>query len=165
MAVEDFGTWRRELLAIDLVPHDDDSVPQEEADRRWARFVELADLVDGSEGTDVASTLVAALRAEEDYGAHQAVYSALERLEPQALTLGVVAAAVDLVTIPWENSGAVLQLATLVATPDDLTAFGTALDRLDPRLRSELIALITQHEQGEWLADERSIGRLRAQPR
>ena len=37
--------------------------------------------------------------------------------------------------------------------------------RLDPRLRSALIALIDQHEQGEWLADERSIGRLRAQPR
>jgi len=71
VSIEEFGAWRRELLAIDLV-QDDDSVPQDEVERRWNRFVELVDMVDGGEGPSVVSTLVAALRADQDYGAHQA---------------------------------------------------------------------------------------------
>lgn len=106
MPVEDFGAWHRELRAIDLVQDDDDSVPQDEVERRWNRFVELADLVDGGEGPDVASALVAALRADQDYGAHEAVYAALERLQPRTLVLGVVMAAVDLVELPLDKQRA-----------------------------------------------------------
>jgi hypothetical protein len=53
------------------------------------------------------------------------------------------------------NSGQVLQLVTLVATTDDLAALGL----LDVRLRSELTALIAQHEQGEpVLSEPRATG-------
>jgi len=79
--------------------------------------------------------------------------------------MGVVMAAADLLEIPLDNSGQVLQLVALLSQPDDLTAFGAALGQLKPRLRSSLVALIARREQCEWLADERSIGRLRAQPR
>lgn len=80
MPFGDFDAWRHELLATgDLVQEGDTSVSDEEAGRRYDRYVALADMVDGTEGPRTVGALIASLRAEEDHGAHQAVYGALQR--------------------------------------------------------------------------------------
>ncbi|WP_458248459.1 hypothetical protein [Streptomyces sp. MAI_2237] len=161
MQFGDFDAWRQELLATsDLVQDGDTSVSDDEAGRRYDRYIALADMVDGTEGPHTVCALIASLRAEEGYGAHQAVYGALERFPSQDLVSGTVLAAADLLNIPRDHSGQVLQLLTLLASADDLRSFAAACDHLEPTLRTGLRGLIADHEADEWLADERSLGRL-----
>lgn len=161
MPFGDFDGWRRELLSTgDLVQEGDTSVSDEEAERRYDRYVELADMIDGTEGPAAVHALIASLRAEEDYGAHQAVYGALERFPSEVFVSGTVLAAAALVAIPRDHSGAVLQLLSLLADDEDLRMFTGACRRLDPELRAKLTVLIADHEADEWLADGRSHGRL-----
>jgi hypothetical protein len=163
MPFGDIDAWRRELLATaDLVQYGDDSVPEEVAVRRFDRYVELADMVDGTEGPLAVKALISSLWAEEDYGAHQAVYSALERFPALDLVRGTVFAAAELMAIPSDNSGQVLQLVTLLSDQEALDEFEAAFGRLEPGTREDLSSLIARHEDDEWLADERSLGRLRA---
>ncbi|MFI1030308.1 hypothetical protein [Streptomyces sp. NPDC020951] len=66
MPFGDFGAWRRELLWTgELVQDSDTSVPEEEAGYRFDRYVEPADMVDGTEGPTAVQALIASLRAEE----------------------------------------------------------------------------------------------------
>ncbi|MGW4914240.1 hypothetical protein [Streptomyces sp. NPDC004270] len=156
-----FDAWRRELLWTgELVQDGDTSVSEEEAGYRFDRYVALADMADGTEGAAAVQALIASLRAEEGYGAHEAVYGALGRFPGQVLVSGTVMAAADLLNIPRDHSGQVLQLLTLLAGTDDLRMFGDACCRLEPELRAGLAALIADHEADEWLADGRSLGRL-----
>src|SRR5689334_19351912 len=159
MPFGEFEVWRRELLATgDLVQDGDDSINADEAERRWNRYVELADTVDGTEGPQTVHALITSLTAIEGYGAHEAVYGALERFPPGDLCRGTVMAAAELLTIPDDHSGQVLQLVTLLSNVDDLQEFGVAFGQLSPELRAGLEALIARHEYDEWLADERSLG-------
>ncbi|MCX4489983.1 hypothetical protein OG890_39535 [Streptomyces anulatus] len=162
MPFGDFDAWRQELLATgDLVQDSDTSVSDDEARRRYDRYVALADMVDGTEGPRTVHALIASLRAEEDYGAHQAIYGALQHFPSEDLVSGMVLASADLLHIPRDHSGQVLQLLTLLASSHDLRTFTAACNRLEPELRAGLGALIADHEDDEWLSDERSLGRLR----
>jgi hypothetical protein len=162
---DDFAAWRRELLAAgNLVQDGDGSASAEEAGRRFDRYVALADMIDGTEGPEAVHALVASLRAEEDYGAHEAVYGALERFPSKDLVNGIILAVDDLLRIPRDHSGQVLQLLALLSDADDLQAFTAGCGRLTPDARSGLAGLIESHEANEWLADERCLGRLRLGP-
>ncbi|MET9633390.1 hypothetical protein ABZX92_38615 [Lentzea sp. NPDC006480] len=101
--------------------------------------------------------------AADDDGAHQAAHGALERFPSAVLALGTIASAQELLRLPADNSGQVLQLLTLLASPADLQAFNTAFGPLEPGLRGRLADLVHRHEQDEWLAGDRSFGRLRAE--
>lgn len=163
MAIEDLESWRRELLSsCDIVQDEDDTVSEEEGGRRYDRYVELADLVEGTEGPEAVRALVASLRAEEDYGAHQAVYGAMERFPSLDRARGIVSAAAELLNLPMDNSGQVLQLIAVLSSEEALAEFSAALGELEAETRQGLTALIAQHENDEWLADERAHGRLRA---
>ncbi|MEU5323783.1 hypothetical protein AB0G67_44665 [Streptomyces sp. NPDC021056] len=162
MPLGDFDAWRRELLWTGVLVQDGDtSVSDEEAGYRYDRYVALADMVDGTEGPAAVHALLASLQVEQGYGAHEAVYGALEQFPSQHLFSGAITAATDLLRIPRDHSGQVLQLLTLLGSSDDLRAFTDACSRLEPELRAGLAALIADHEADEWLADERSFGRLR----
>ncbi|MFD2474060.1 hypothetical protein [Amycolatopsis silviterrae] len=153
MPIAELAAWRRELLSVC------------DADFDAERYMELADLVDGDEGPEVVHTLIASLRAEDDHGgAHQAAYGALERFPPSDLVSGALLAAADLLALPRDNSGQVLQLITLLAAPRDLDDFRRGSRLLDPDVRQRLGALVRDHEQDEWLAGERSFGTLRLEP-
>ncbi|MBB0243246.1 hypothetical protein FNQ90_03745 [Streptomyces alkaliphilus] len=161
MPCGDVDAWRRELLIAGGLVRDGEASVCEEAGPRHDRYVELVDMVDDTEGPAVVHALIASLRAEEDHGAHEAVYGALERFPGKDLVRGTVLAVPDLLSIPRDHSGQVLQLLTLPAGDEDLRVFTAAGRRLEPGLRAGLVALITDHEADEWLADERSHGRLR----
>ncbi len=163
MPFGEFEVWRRELLATsDLVQDDDDSIDEDEAERRWNRYVELAGNIDGTEGPWAVHVLITSLTALQDYGAHEAVFGALERFPPGALGRGTVMAAAELLTIPDDRSGHILQLLSLLSNVDHLQAFGVAFAELPSNVRAGLESLIARHENNEWLADERTLGRLRA---
>ncbi|WP_394614548.1 hypothetical protein JNUCC0626_32335 [Lentzea sp. JNUCC 0626] len=152
--------WKLEIVECgELVQDGDDNVPQEEAERRWNRYVELADGVTGGEGVAGVAALVASLTAEEDYGAHQAVYGALARFPQAELGAGVAMAAKELVALPGDNSGNVL-LILVRSGSAAVTAFDVAMQATDPEVRNSVRALIELHESEEWLSAEEDRGVL-----
>ncbi|MEV6716843.1 hypothetical protein AB0M48_32965 [Lentzea sp. NPDC051208] len=152
-----------EIVECGELVQDGDDVAQEEAERRWNRYVELADGVTGGEGIAGVAALVASLTAEEDYGAHQAVYGALARFPQADFGAGVAAAAKDLVALPRDNSGNVL-LILVRSGSVAVRAFDTAVQAADPKARNSVRALIELHESEEWLSAEGDRGVL-LQPR
>ncbi|MEU7179279.1 MULTISPECIES: hypothetical protein [Streptomyces] len=152
--------WEEEIIECgDLVQDDDESVPPEEAERRWNRYVELADAVTGAEGAGGVAALVSSLTAVEDYGAHQAVHDALSRFPATDLGSGVVRAGAKLLEIPENNGGNVLLLLCR-SGEDSVTAFNNAALAIDADTKAALLGLIEHHESEEWLSAEKDRGRL-----
>lgn len=146
--------WKDEIVECgDLVQDDDGETPVEEAERRWNRYVELADSVTGSEGSGGVSAIVSSLRAAEDYGAYQAAHAALSRFPHSDLGKGMAAAARDLVSIPKDSSGNVL-LILVRAGSVAVDSFNEAMRSVDAAVQLEVRELVEFHESEEWLADE-----------
>ncbi len=81
MSIDD---WCKELVQNSkLVQDDDDTVAPEEAERRFNRFVQLVDMVNGKETQLVFQTLVDAIRMPEDYGAYESIHNALWKFPPE----------------------------------------------------------------------------------
>ncbi|WP_175412784.1 hypothetical protein [Streptomyces sp. TRM64462] len=146
--------WKVEIVECgDLVQDNDEVTPPGEAERRWNRYVELADSVTGSEGPDGVAAIVSSLRAEEDYGAYQAAHAALNRFPHPDLGKGVAMAARGLFSIPKDGSGNVL-LILVRAGSVAVNSFNEAMRSVDAAVQREMRELVEFHESEEWLSDE-----------
>ncbi|MEV2189829.1 hypothetical protein AB0I02_02345 [Streptomyces phaeochromogenes] len=146
--------WKVEIVECgDLVQDDDEVTPPDEAERRWNRYVELADSVTGSEGPDGVAAIVSSLKAEEDYGAYQAAHAALSRFPHPDLGKGAALAARGLVSIPKDGSGNVL-LILARASSGAVNSFNEAMRAVDTDVQREMRELVEFHESEEWLSDE-----------
>ncbi|WP_179382155.1 hypothetical protein [Streptomyces sp. SA15] len=146
--------WIVEIVECgDLVQDDDEVTPPEEAERRWNRYVELADSVTGDEGPDGVAAIVSSLRAEEDYGAYQAAHAALSRFPCSDLGKGVAMAARELVSIPTGGSGNVLLILARAGSVA-VSSFNEAMQMVDADVRREIRELVDFHESEEWLSEE-----------
>lgn len=156
--------WKVEIVECgDLVQDDDEATPPEEAERRWNRYVELADSVTGDEGPAGVAAIVSSLQAEEDYGAYQAAHAALDRFPRAELGQGVADAAKELLSIPQDGSGNVL-LILAQAGPVAVNAFNEAIRSIDPDVRVSIRELVEFHESEEWLS-EGSVQNILLMPR
>ncbi|MFE3267106.1 hypothetical protein [Streptomyces sp. NPDC059215] len=145
--------WKVEIVECgDLVQDGDEATPPDEAERRWNRYVELADSVAGNEGPAGVAAIVSSLRAEEDYGAYQAAHAALRRFPSSDLGRGVANAAKQILSIPSDGSGIVLLLVTQ-AGPAAVNAFNDAIQAEDPNDRVSIQELVEFHESEEWLSE------------
>ncbi|MGW8353630.1 hypothetical protein [Streptomyces wedmorensis] len=146
--------WKAEIVECgDLVQDDDEATPPEEAARRWNRYVELADSVTGEEGAEGVSVIVSSLKAEEDYGAHQAAHAALSRFPRSDLGEGVALAARGLASIPKDASGNVLLILARAGSVA-VNSFNEAIRASEPSVQGEMRALVEFHEADEWLSGE-----------
>ena len=67
-----FEEWRSELLFVGNIIQDSDStVGSDEAERRFNRYIEMLDSLDGTEGPEYAQTIFESIQATDDYGAYQ----------------------------------------------------------------------------------------------
>ncbi|KFZ82337.1 hypothetical protein ED92_00120 [Amycolatopsis sp. MJM2582] len=147
------SNWKIEIIECgDLVQDDDEVESQDEAERRWNRYVELADSVTGDEGPTGVAAIVRSLKAKEDYGAYQSAHAALLRFPGEDLGEGMAQATSDLLVIPKDNSGNVLMLLVHAGSVA-VSRFNDALRAVEPRDRREFRQLIEFHESEEWLSD------------
>lgn len=144
--------WKIEIVECgELVQDDDDVTPQDEAERRWNRYVELADSVTGDEGSAGVAAIVSSLRVEEDYGAYQSAYAALRRFPGEDLGKGVAQAASEIIAIPKGNSGNVLMILTR-SGPVAVNGFNEEFGATDSGVRNRMRQLVEFHESEEWLS-------------
>lgn len=145
--------WKVEIAECgDLVQDDDEVAPPGEAERRWNRYVELADSVTGDEGPAGVAAIVSSLKAEEDYGAYQAAHAALGRFPRADLGLGVADAAEGLLSIPLDSSGNVLLILARAGSMA-VDSFNEATLSIDPKVRVAIRKLVEFHESEEWLSE------------
>lgn len=146
--------WKLEIAECgDLVQDDDESAATGEAERRWNRYVEIADSVTGEEGPEGAAAIISSLKAEDDYGAYQAAHAALSRFSPSDFGTGAALAVDALLTIPLDNSGNVL-LILAQASPVTVNSFNSAIQKLDSATQSKVRELVELHESEEWLSED-----------
>ncbi|WP_328330471.1 MULTISPECIES: hypothetical protein [unclassified Streptomyces] len=152
--------WKLEIMECgDLVQDDDEVAPEGEAERRWNRYVELADSVTGKEGPEGVAAIVASLKADEDYGAYQAAHAALGRFPHADLGTGVALASRELLSIPKDASGNILLILTR-ASPMAVNSFTEAIRAAEPGVQSAIRDLVEFHENEEWLTAEGAQGVL-----
>ena len=151
MTVTNVAQWRTEVLAAShIVQDEDETIPAEEAERRFLRFVELLGVVDGNEDEAVFQTLLECLRPQDDYGAYQTLLSALWRWPPDLRGQYAARHLQQLVELNPEMAGDVL--ANIGSDQVAARAFNAATASLQDAERRSLQAFIEQEEaDGGWL--------------
>jgi len=159
-----FDVWRKELLQTgDIVQDGDTSVPQEVAEKRFNRYVEMVEAVSGQEGIEAFKTLIESLQAKDDYGAYETTYRALWRFPPSVAAHGLVAALPRLIEHQADHAGNILgQLANSTSDQDFaiLSAFRGALGSAFADAQKAIMDFIIREENNGWL-DGRGKGIIR----
>jgi hypothetical protein len=160
--MQDFASWRDELLALSDIPQDDDeSVPVREAERRFNRFVQLVDQVQSDDPDTVFLTLMETLKDQDDYGAYEGVFEALLRLSPARRGRVMADGVLPLLRRAPDLAGDVLSQVAF-DTDEVVAAFNRACaERATPEERRELSDFIAAQEHDGWLSHEAKRGRLR----
>ncbi|SFE57551.1 hypothetical protein SAMN04487819_11713 [Actinopolyspora alba] len=150
--------WKVEIVECgEIVQDEDDTVPQDEAERRWNRYVELVLSVTGDEGPEGVVAIVSSLRAEEDYGAYESAYAALQRFPLADLGKGVAWAAEELTRIPYDPSGIVLVIVARLPA-EAAEAFNQEIKSVPGDVRNRLRDVVDFHEANDWLAEDGDKG-------
>ena len=159
----DTASWCADVINLgDIVQDSDDSVDDEERESRFSHFIELVDGVMGDEPDDVFRCLVASIRDQDDYGAHDAVLSALLRFEPQRLgRLAAMEMPTVILRVPDFAGDLLGQLA--FRADDVVAAFNRAAASLDETQRTVIRAFVAAEEEDGWLGNPSQRGRIRVQ--
>ncbi|MBZ9594686.1 hypothetical protein K7B06_06155 [Streptomyces erythrochromogenes] len=155
------STWSDELFFCGELPQENSDEAMEEGSRRWERYVQLADGVAGGEGIEGVAAIIRSFRVEEDFGAYQSAFSALQRFPRPILGAGAAGSATTLARIPECWSGNILLLVVRLGV-ECIDAFNYRFAALDQVEKEELERLIAFHEANEWLAEDADRGKLAA---
>lgn len=161
MAVADMPTWERELLSCRRIVQDEDtSVSVEEAERRFNRYIELIDAVDGTEGEPAARALMRSMQAVHDYGAYQATLGKLVfAFPPKEVAAAVVAEVPRLIDTLEDWAGDVLSLLTQAQgrSAELVQAFNSSLALAPVQDRARIVTFIRAQEGEGWLEHRRGV--------
>jgi len=142
--------WCKELLSNSkLVQDDDDSTSPEEAERRFNRYVQLVDMVNGKEPQEVFQALADSIRVPEDYGAYEAVHNALWKFSPDNFAEYFVAALPKLIRRMAKHEQVARFLCPLTGhgRRNYLPAFVSALDCASSVDRKTILNFIKKNSE------------------
>jgi hypothetical protein len=155
--------WRSELFRTGNIVQDDDK----EADRNQAqsdclRYVELVDMVDGSEGRDVFDALVASMQVPADYEVYESTFGALHRFHDAAVGEWIHDSWLGLLERCQLRAWDLLnQLARDGFSVEAREAFNRAWGLNNARDQTRLLRLVEDQEREGWLDSSAALGKLR----
>jgi hypothetical protein len=153
--IEDFDSWRAELLELgQIIQDEDESVPREETDRRFRRFVAMVDALTGHEGSRAVDTLFDAIQVEESYGAYHAIGHALARFPESEYLNGLVKALPRLIAqLPDQAGEHLVAIANGMDSPWEfqIALFNQAVQEAPTMARQQILSFIRQQELRGWL--------------
>ena len=86
MPLHDFAAWKDELLFTGRIVQDaDKSVDPDEAHRRFMRYIELMEQLNGTEGPTALTALIQSVQMRDDYGAYQTTFRVMWRFPEKEL--------------------------------------------------------------------------------
>jgi hypothetical protein len=142
--------WCKELLSNSkLVQDDDDSTSPEEAERRFNRYVQLVNMVNGKETQEVFQALIDSVRVPEDYGAYEAVHNAIWKFPPDTFAEYFVAALPKFIRrmAKYDQVARFLYPLTGPGRRKYLPAFVSALGSAPPADRKMILGFIKKNEE------------------
>ncbi|MDA0171011.1 hypothetical protein OJ998_18045 [Solirubrobacter taibaiensis] len=159
--MDDFDSWRQELLEVAVIAQDGDGTDPVIAERRFLRLVDMLQALTGREQDRVFHAVLETLTDQEDYGAYQSVISVILRFEPERRGRLIAEGITGVLDRTEEWAGDVLgQLA--YCDDDAVQAFNRAAAELAPSERQRLAKFIAEQEAEDgWLSGDRQRGRLR----
>lgn len=147
--------FEAELIACGrIVQDDDDSVPIQEAERRFNLYVELVDSLRGTEGANVACILLRSMQSVHDYGAYQHTMNKLVFDFPSSLVAEAVIAEVPRLVRGFPDwAGEVLNMLVHAQGRSDalVSAFNLELSGLAAEGRDAFVHFIREQEREGWL--------------
>jgi hypothetical protein len=153
--------WESELIACGrLVQDTDTSVPTEEAERRFNRYVELVDSFEGTEGLRAARALIRSIQAIHDYGAYQSTLGKLVFAFPPGVAAEAVVAEIPrLVAELPDWAGEVLNMLVQAQgrSAELVEAFNFELSRAPEVERAQIESFIREQEREGWLEHKRGL--------
>jgi hypothetical protein len=85
--IDNFAAWKEELLFTGrIVQDEDETVSWEERHRRFLRYIELVEQLDGTERRDALAALLQSVQMTNDYGGYQTTYRVMGRFPDQEFT-------------------------------------------------------------------------------
>ncbi len=151
--------WCTEVvLTGDIVQDGDESIPQEQAEERFNRYVQLIDMVTGRESRQVFQALVDSIRASEDYGAYEGTHNALWKFPPDKFAEYLVPALPRLIERMARHDQVGRFLCPLFGWAKDeyLPAFNQALGRAPTKTQEAIVAFVREDEDG-WFEDNADL--------
>jgi hypothetical protein len=162
--IQDIENWKTELLFTGRIIQDDDkTVSSNEAEKRFNRYIELLDMVEGNEGPDVFRAIIDSIQADEDYGAYQSALSITYKFPEPLYTESLIKALPDLIRRQPDWAGTFLvSIANQVefGNTENIYRFNQYLSRSDNETRRIITNFIREQERVGWL--ENRVGVLAA---
>jgi hypothetical protein len=160
--IADFESWRSELIQKGRIPSDDEAVDRDAAGRDCLRYVELVDMVRGTEGIVAFEALLESMQVEEDYEVYETTIGALQRFPGDIAGDRLFAGWRDLSHRCGSRAWDLLSLLAMGCfQPPAINAFNLAWARAPVEWRRELLALVLEQEQKGWLDSDKKRGVLR----
>lgn len=163
LMIQGRDAWRSELIRTgNIVQDDDQQADRDQAQRDCLRYVELVEMVDGSEGRHVFDALVASMQVPEDYEVYEATVRVLHRFHGGSVGEWLYDGWFGLLErSPFRAWDLLNQLARDGFTVEAREAFNRTWGRADPRPQRRLLELVEEQERDGRLDDASASGKLR----
>jgi hypothetical protein len=158
--------WRSELFRTgNIVPDHDKKADRDQAQRDCLRYVELVEMVEGTEGRTVFDALLQSMQVPEDYEVYETTVGVLHRFRDASVGEWIYDGWFALLErSPFRAWDLVNQLAREGFGAEAREAFDRAWGRAEAREQRRLLALVEEQERDGWLDDPTVSGRLRPVP-
>lgn len=154
--IPSFEEWRAELLELGNIVQDiDETVSVQEAERRFNRYLEMLEGLDGNEGFEYALAVFESVRAEQDYGVYQAAERAAFRFGEDVYCKVLIHELPRLIdNLPDRAGDFLVSIANGQGTVHQgvINRFNKLLAELEPSARNKIRSYIANEEKGGWFS-------------
>jgi hypothetical protein len=148
------------LLTGNIVQDYDESISDDESECRFNRYIELLDLIDGSEDIKVTKLIIQSMRAKDDYGAYQTAIRKIFSFPSDICATTLISELPSLIEENKEWAGEILcGLANEIEDIETpyIDAFLIELNNTDQDMQRIIINYIKEEERKGWLTHRISI--------
>jgi len=142
------------IFTGNIIQDDNNSVEEAESEKRFNRYIELLDSLEGDEGLDVARGLLRSMQSEQDYGAYQSTQTTLGKFPSKIYIQSLILELPLLIENNFEWAGELLcGLANSIDTEfeNDINLFKEQLETAQESAQKLITKFIKEQEKDGWL--------------
>lgn len=160
--IKDIEQWKKDILFYGhIVQDDDDTVEPDEAEKRFNKYLELIDCVEGTEDIEIAQYLIKSIKSQNDYGAYQTTMNKMMfDFPPKVFSTALINELSDLINRQSDWAGDLLSsIANFKGTENEkiLQMFNNELKSSQINYKNKIIDFIQKEEKDGWLEDKKNV--------
>ncbi|MFW5710028.1 MAG: hypothetical protein ACOCXW_01015 [Bacteroidota bacterium] len=160
--IKDIEQWKKDILFYGHIIQDDDvTVEPDEAEKRFNKYIQLIDCVEGAEDIEIAQYLIKSIQSQDDYGAYQSTMNKIMfDFSPQVFSTALINELSDLINRQPDWAGDFLSsIADFKGTENEniLQTFNNELKSSKVNHKSKIIDFIQKEEKDGWLEDKKNV--------